>query len=119
MKDEEEAGKQKNAAFAYLEKIKAAAVNGPSGDIDAQSRMDIEQATRAAQEADKLYQSFGEKKRAAQTRIRENAVAPPTTAQPYAGRTMSQANLARYAKDKGISEDEARRQVEAQGVRVQ
>jgi hypothetical protein len=50
--------------------------------------------------------------------------APPkrsrqSTTTPYAGRTMSAANLARYAKDKGLTEDEARRQIEAQGVRVQ
>lgn len=42
-----------------------------------------------------------------------------TTTQPYAGRTMSQANLAKYAKDKGLTVEEARKQVEAQGVRVQ
>lgn len=119
VKDEAEAGRQKNDAYAYLEKIKAAAVNGPTGDIDAQSRMDIEQATRTAQEADKVYQSFAEKKRDAQTRMRENTVAQQATSQPYAGRTMSAANLAKYAKNKGISEDEARKQVEAQGVRVQ
>lgn len=42
-----------------------------------------------------------------------------TATQPYAGRTMSQANLAKYAKDKGLTVEEARKQVEAQGVRVQ
>jgi hypothetical protein len=40
-------------------------------------------------------------------------------AQPYSGRTMSQANLERYAKDKGLSLEDARKQVEAQGVTVQ
>lgn len=52
-------------------------------------------------------------------RRRGGPAATTATQQSYAGRTMSPANLARYAKDKGISEAEARRQVEAQGVRVQ
>lgn len=37
----------------------------------------------------------------------------------YAGRTMTRANLERYAKDKGISVEEAQRQVESMGVKVQ
>lgn len=61
----------------------------------------IDQANRAHSQAEGVY------------------VPSPSTSQPYAGRTMSAANLVRYAKDKGISEAEARKQVEAQGVRVQ
>ena len=72
-----------------------------------------------AQTLNKAYQSFAEKKRDAQRRIKENTVGATTTTQPYAGRTMTQANLERYAKDKGLSVEEARKQVELQGVRVQ
>jgi hypothetical protein len=119
--DEATAGENKNKAYAYLEQIKQHAVDAPTGGLDPQYKADLAQATKAAEDADKFYQSFGEKKRDAQRRIRENQVTTSvsTTTQPYAGRTMSAANLARYAKDKGISEDEARRQVEGTGVRVQ
>lgn len=41
----------------------------------------------------------------------------PTT--KYSGRTMSQVNLERYAKDKGLSVEDAKKKIEAQGVRVQ
>lgn len=41
------------------------------------------------------------------------------TASGYSGRTMSKANLERYAKDKGLTVEAARAQVENQGVRVQ
>lgn len=45
--------------------------------------------------------------------------ATTTPSAKYSGRTMSQANLERYAKDKGISIEEARKKVEGMGVRIQ
>lgn len=47
---------------------------------------------------------------------RRNTGAP---VQPYAGRTMSRANLERYAKDKGMSIEEAQKEVETMGVKIQ
>jgi hypothetical protein len=37
----------------------------------------------------------------------------------YSGRTMSRADLQRYANDKGLSVEQAKSEVESQGVRVQ
>jgi hypothetical protein len=112
--DERGAGEEKNRAYAYLEQLKANAPKDEfSGELTDQAKADIRQATDAAQAADKLYQSFAEKKRDAQRRVRENQVsASPTTTQPYAGRTMSAANLARYAKDKGMTIEAARTKLE-------
>jgi hypothetical protein len=119
--DERNAGDEKNRAYAYLEQLKANAPKDEfSGELTDQAKADIRQATDAAQAADKLYQSFAEKKRDAQRRVRENQVSASLTAtQPYAGRTMSAANLARYAKDKGLTVEEAQKDVESKGVRVQ
>jgi hypothetical protein len=111
--EEEAARVEKERAYKALSDMR----QSPSA-----AKEDIAQAEDAAKTADKNYQSFGEKKRDAQRRIRENQVAAPSSsqpAQPYAGRTMSRANLERYAKDKGLSIEAAQREVEAQGVRVQ
>lgn len=43
----------------------------------------------------------------------------PEPPRRYSGRTMSQASLAKYAKDNSLSVEEARKKVEAEGVRVQ
>jgi hypothetical protein len=112
--DERGAGEEKNRAYAYLEQLKANAPKDEfSGELTDQAKADIRQATDAAQAADKLYQSFAEKKRDAQRRVKENQVnASPTVTQPYAGRTMSAANLARYAKDKGMTIEAARTKLE-------
>lgn len=103
------AGEEKNRAYQTLDQMRK------SG----QPKEDVAQAEQTAQEMDRQYRSFAEKKKDAARRMGENRVAASTSTQPYAGRTMSQANLARYAKDKGLSIEEARKQVEAQGVRVQ
>lgn len=50
---------------------------------------------------------------------KQKGTSQPTSQSAYAGRTMSQSNLQRYAKDKGLSIDQAKAEVEAQGVRVQ
>jgi len=50
---------------------------------------------------------------------RTKAKPAPTMQTTYTGRTMSAANLARYAKDKGLTEEEARKKVESEGVKVQ
>lgn len=113
--DEQKAGEEKNRAYDYLTQLKTAV--GLDGK-PAIAKEDIAEATRAAEEANKVYQSFAEKKRDAQTRVRENTLSTPSTS-AYSGRTMSQANLQKYATDKGISVDEARKTVEAQGVRIQ
>jgi hypothetical protein len=106
--DEKNAGENKNKAYDYLAQLK----NNPNV-----PKEDIAQATKAAEDADKLYQSYAGKKVEAQRKIRENTSTPQ--AQQYSGRTMSQANLERYAKDKGLSVEDARKQVEGMGVRVQ
>jgi len=115
VEDEKKAGAEKNAAYAAMEKFRKDHPSMSLDDVDVYRQMEDE-----AKRLNTIYQSFGDKKRDAQRKMTENAGSTsPSTAQPYAGRTMSTANLARYAKDKGISEDEARKQVEAQGVRVQ
>jgi len=106
--DEKNAGENKNKAYDYLAQLK----NNP--DVP---KEDIAQATKAAEEADRLYQSYAGKKVEAQRKIRENTSTPQ--AQQYSGRTMSSANLERYARDKGLSLEDARKQVEGMGVRVQ
>lgn len=47
------------------------------------------------------------------------SVPESSSAQPYAGRTMSRANLEKYAKAKGLTVEEAQKDVESKGVRVQ
>lgn len=106
---EKSAAAEKDRAYGVLNSMRTS--NQP--------KEDIAQAEDAAKAADAYYRTFGEKKKDAARRMQENQAPAPVTTQPYAGRTMSQANLERYAKDKGLSVDEARRQVEAQGVRVQ
>jgi hypothetical protein len=109
--EEQAALAEKNRAYGVLDQMRK------SSGIP---KEDVAQAEDAAKTADRNYQSYAEKKRDAQRRVAENQGSASSAAvQPYAGRTMSVANLAKYAKDKGISEDAARRQVEAQGVRVQ
>jgi hypothetical protein len=106
--DEKNAGENKNKAYDYLTQLK----NNPNV-----PKEDIAQATKAAEDADKLYQSYAGKKVEAQRKIRENTSTPQ--AQQYSGRTMSSANLERYAKDKGLSVEDARKQVEGMGVKIQ
>lgn len=91
-----------------------------------QRQQKVNEATRAAAELNALdpnnESGIGEggypyrKPRAA---VQSDLDRPLYGTPSYAGRTMSRANLARYAKDKGLSVEEARKQVEAQGVRVQ
>lgn len=106
---------------ALEEKVRAYKVLSDARQNPALAKEDIAQIEDAAKQADKDYRSFGDKKREAQRRIRENQVSATGSAtnQTYAGRTMSQANLERYAKDKGLSVEDARKQVEAQGVQIQ
>ncbi|MBA2526960.1 MAG: hypothetical protein H0V18_14435 [Pyrinomonadaceae bacterium] len=51
--------------------------------------------------------------------IAEKNRAYKPTRTPYTGRTMSAANLQRYARDKGLTPEQARAEVESQGIRVQ
>jgi hypothetical protein len=108
---EEESAKQaKDAAYKRLDEMRTS--NQP--------KEDIAQVEQAAKSADDYYRSFGEKKRVARAKVDEFNVAPASTGgQSYAGRTMTRANLERYAKDKGLTVEEAQKQVEAQGVKVQ
>lgn len=62
--DEQKAGEEKNRAYTYLGELKA----NPSV-----AKEDVAEATKAAEEANKIYQSFSEKKRDAQRRVRENS----------------------------------------------
>jgi hypothetical protein len=105
---EKGAGEEKNRAYQVLDEMRKS--NQP--------KEDIAQAEQDAQKANDYYRSFGEKKKDAARRMQENKVRE-AGAQSYAGRTMSRANLERYAKDNGLSVEDAQKQVEAQGVRVQ
>jgi len=70
-KDEATAGENKNKAYDYLAQLKA----NPNV-----AKEDIAQATKAAEEADKAYQSYASKKVDAQTAIKENTRAPRSSA---------------------------------------
>lgn len=113
---EKTAGAEKDRAYSVLDKMR----RDPNIAKDDIAQADIAQAEQDAQKANDYYRTFGEKKKDAARRMQENQVtAAPTATQPYAGRTMSRANLEKYARDKGLSVEEAQKQVEAQGVRVQ
>lgn len=100
--DEVSAGEEKNRAYAYLEQLKSA--TGPDGKplVNAQ---DVAQAVDAAQAADKVYQSFAEKKRDAQRRMRENAAS--SSRAPAAPAGVTEASIRADAKSRGANEDEA------------
>lgn len=105
---EEEARKAKEDAYKTLDAMRKS--NQP--------KEDVEQADQAAKAADAFYRTFGEKKKEAGRRMLENQPQAQSS-QPYAGRTMSQANLAKYAKDKGLTIEAARAEVEGLGVKIQ
>lgn len=94
VKDEAEAGKQKNDAYAALKTIKENA---------GYPKDDLVQAQKAAEDADKLYQSFGEKKRDAQRRARENSA----SSNPLAPPNVTEASVRAEAKRRGQNEDAA------------
>lgn len=111
---EEEARRQKDQAYKALEEMRKSTPNDEMG------RQDLSQATKAAQDADAFYRSFGEKKKEAARRMQENQVAPVSTGKPKAGRVITRANLERYAKDKRISVEAAERfWRDEQGARIQ
>lgn len=113
--DEATAGEQKNAAYEALKQFRANHPTMTSDDAAVASQMEQE-----AQRLNTLYQGYATKKSEAKRRVDENSGPTTTTgASTYSGRTMSSANLEKYAKDKGLSVEEARKQVKAQGVRVQ
>lgn len=117
--DETEAGRQKNEAYATVEELKKKRAAEKSYDRQVLLDDEIDRASAAARDLDKVYQGFAEKKRDAQRRMRENEGAAQSSNEgTYSGRTMSQSNLIKYAASKGISVKEAREQVEAQGVKI-
>jgi hypothetical protein len=106
--DERGAGEEKNRAYAYLEQLKANAPKDEfSGELTDQAKADIRQATDAAQAADKFYQSFAEKKRDAQRRVKENQVGAASTGNPPAPIGVTEASVRADAKQRGANGDEA------------
>jgi hypothetical protein len=79
---------------------------------------ELKEQQRKLREQAATWRAEGDKERAAGEAIPVRAAAQPTQ-QPYAGRTMTRANLERYAKDKGLTVEQAQKQVESQGVRIQ
>jgi hypothetical protein len=109
--DEATAGENKNKAYTYLEQIKQHAVDAPTGGLDPQYKADLAQATKAAEDADKFYQSFGEKKRDAQRRIRENqvtALGSAAQSRPVSATTHAFSIGAYLSRNKGATETDAR-----------
>ena len=103
VKDEQTAGENKNKAYDYLSQLKA----NPNV-----AKEDIAQATKAAEEADKLYQSYAPKKVAAQRRARENQVAaPPQSQGTYSGKRFSRAKVAQRAQQLGMTPEQAEKQI--------
>jgi len=99
LKDEATAGENKNAAYEYLAKLKADTTR-PQSDID--------EATKAAENANKEYQSYTARKTDAQTRIRENTdIEPAVSSNPPAPQGVSEASIRREARRRGKNEDEA------------
>lgn len=103
-KDEEEAARQKDAAFASLEQIKKSAPPKRLGRLDPQYEKDLDAAQRYADEKNKFYQSFGEKKLEAQRRMRENQYsvgAPAAAGPPPAPPGVTEASIRAEAKRRG------------------
>lgn len=73
----------------------------------------IQKLLDAAKSDAQKYRDEGDK---AAVKVREVSATTPTP--NYSGRTMTKANLARYAKDKGLTEEEARRQLEGMGITI-
>lgn len=111
VKDEEEAGKQKNAAYAIVEDLKKNPVRGVMPDKmnpDYEGR--LTEARRNAEEANRVYQSFGEKKRDAQRRVRENQVSTAYSsaiAAPPPPSGVTEASVRAEAKRRGQDEEAA------------
>ena len=107
VKDEEEAGKQKNAAYAIVDQLKKNPVRGVMPDkMDPEYERNLTEAQRAATEANKIYQSFAEKKRDAKTRIRENQVsAASSQGNPPAPPGVTEATIRAEAKRRGQDAD--------------
>ena len=96
--DEQNAKEEKDRAYAYLAQIKQGAGNRP------RDLQDVKEAQDAAEAADKLYKGFGEKKREAQRRMRENqysVAAPGTAGPPPAPPGVTEASIRAEAKRRG------------------
>lgn len=75
------------------------------------------------QEPNPRYTDLKNEQQALQKELRDwqaKRVAPPTLTRSstYTGRTMTKTNLARYAKDNGLTEEAARREVEGRGITI-
>ena len=102
--DEQAAGEEKNRAYEYLEGVKRNAGNSP------RSLQDVREAQEAAQQADRVYKSFGEKKRDAQRRLRENQYSVSSSAAagpPPAPPGVTEASIRAEAKRRGQDENAA------------
>lgn len=102
----------------FVEEARAADVDYQKGTYD-ETVENTKRLKDAIDEGGKRHETMLREIREGKAKTARGSGRGVSSQQSYAGRTMSAANLTRYAKDKGISEEEARRQVEAQGVRVQ
>lgn len=104
---EKAAETEKNRAYQTLDQMRKS--NQP--------KEDIEQAQRAASEADSFYRSFGEKKKDAARRMQENQVttSTPSTTNPPAPPNVTEASVRADARARGKDENEAVRKARSFG----
>ncbi len=110
VKDEAEAGAQKNAAYAALAKFRTENPNSP----------DISQMEGEAERLNKIYQSYAPKKIDAQRRARENTVSTPQTqgSGKYTGRRISRGQLPEAAKRLNMTPEAAEKYITDNGGSV-
>lgn len=105
------AGEAKDKAYAAYSVARQKYKDNP--DI----QEDVIAAKKAADDAQAHYESFGEKKAKAKAAMAENEPSSIPSGKAV-GRTMSAANLVRYAKDHGMTVEQAKASDELKGVTI-
>lgn len=100
--NEQAAGAEKNRAYQVLEQLKKAQ---RGTEPNKPSLEDVDQATQAAETADRLYQSFGAKKTEARRRIIENS--DGSRSQPRKTGSYTEADVRARARAAGKDPDAA------------
>lgn len=109
--DEQNAGNEKNKAYEYAKQVKA----NPQA-----TKEDVAEAVRAAEDADKIYKSFGAKKTEAMRRVKENtSTSTPkfTGTQNLKGKKWSRSRFA--AANQGVDIEAATQAAKDAGADVQ
>ena len=102
---------------AKIEKERAYQALSDARKNPALAKEDVAQVEEAAKTADKVYQSYAEKKREAQRRISENRITPTssTSSGRYAGQRFSRAKVHERAKQLGMTPEQAEKEITGNG----